>query len=209
MNILTYLFRPRSVQIRLELPRKLRNATKWNLVYSSDQHGISMTTLYHRCRGKGPMILAVKDSYDCVSGYSSFYPPPCLVCCYCVLYLECTVIAIQLFSLIHFVLSTRLCCHLRSLERSSTRNSSQTCPTTAPENGKEVCSVPSILSIHNSDVLRHACMLLGLGYGLGSEKICMCISFFHVPFLSFFLLWSLILYSSHGCYLVSSGMSQP
>ncbi|KAG0040999.1 oxidation resistance protein 1 [Podila clonocystis] len=55
-------------QIRLELPRKLRNATKWNLVYSSDQHGISMTTLYHRCRGKGPMILAVKDSYDCVFG---------------------------------------------------------------------------------------------------------------------------------------------
>ncbi|KAF9427467.1 oxidation resistance protein 1 [Podila epigama] len=55
-------------QIRLELPRKLRNATKWNLVYSSDQHGISMTTLYHRCRGKGPMILAVKDTYDCVFG---------------------------------------------------------------------------------------------------------------------------------------------
>ncbi|KAI1319907.1 oxidation resistance protein 1 [Mortierella claussenii] len=55
-------------QIRLELPRKLRNATKWNLVYSSDQHGISMTTLYHRCRGKGPMIMAIKDSAGCVFG---------------------------------------------------------------------------------------------------------------------------------------------
>ncbi|KAG0365860.1 oxidation resistance protein 1 [Gamsiella multidivaricata] len=54
--------------IRLELPRKLRNATKWNLVYSSDQHGISMTTLYHRCKGKGPMILAIKDTMDCVFG---------------------------------------------------------------------------------------------------------------------------------------------
>ncbi|KAF9288754.1 oxidation resistance protein 1 [Mortierella alpina] len=55
-------------QIRLELPRKLRNATKWNLVYSSDQHGISMTTLYHRCKGKGPMVLAIKDSTDAVFG---------------------------------------------------------------------------------------------------------------------------------------------
>ncbi|KAF9435553.1 oxidation resistance protein 1 [Entomortierella beljakovae] len=55
-------------QIRLELPRKLRNATKWNLVYSSDQHGISMTTLYHRCKGKGPMVLAIKDTSDCIFG---------------------------------------------------------------------------------------------------------------------------------------------
>ncbi|KAF9164441.1 oxidation resistance protein 1 [Mortierella sp. AD011] len=55
-------------QIRLELPRKLRNATKWNLVYSSDQHGISLTTLYHRCKGKGPMILAIKDTEDHVFG---------------------------------------------------------------------------------------------------------------------------------------------
>ncbi|KAG0206599.1 oxidation resistance protein 1 [Mortierella sp. GBA30] len=55
-------------QIRLELPRKLRNATKWNLVYSSDQHGISMTTLFHRCKGKGPMVLAIKDTTDAVFG---------------------------------------------------------------------------------------------------------------------------------------------
>ncbi|KAF9920282.1 oxidation resistance protein 1 [Linnemannia zychae] len=55
-------------QIRLELPRKLRNAAKWNLVYSSDQHGISMTTLFHRCKGKGPMILALKDTTDAVFG---------------------------------------------------------------------------------------------------------------------------------------------
>ncbi|KAF9582925.1 oxidation resistance protein 1, partial [Lunasporangiospora selenospora] len=37
-----------AAQIRLELPRRLRNATKWSLVYSSDQHGISMSTLFHR-----------------------------------------------------------------------------------------------------------------------------------------------------------------
>ncbi|KAG9066186.1 oxidation resistance protein 1 [Linnemannia hyalina] len=55
-------------QIRLQLPRKLRNATKWNLVYSSDQHGISMTTLFHRCKGKGPMVLALKDTTDAVFG---------------------------------------------------------------------------------------------------------------------------------------------
>ncbi|KAG0237595.1 oxidation resistance protein 1 [Mortierella sp. GBA43] len=55
-------------QIRIELPRKLRNGTKWNLVYSSDQHGISMTTLYHRCKGKGPMILAIKDTTNAVFG---------------------------------------------------------------------------------------------------------------------------------------------
>ncbi|KAF9184366.1 oxidation resistance protein 1 [Haplosporangium sp. Z 767] len=55
-------------QIRLELPRRLRNATKWNLIYSSDQHGISMTTLFHRCKDKGPMILAIKDTTDAVFG---------------------------------------------------------------------------------------------------------------------------------------------
>ncbi|KAF8939790.1 oxidation resistance protein 1 [Dissophora ornata] len=55
-------------QIRLELPRKLRNATKWNLVYSSDQHGISMITLFHRCKGKGPMVLAIKDTRNGVFG---------------------------------------------------------------------------------------------------------------------------------------------
>ncbi|KAG0257178.1 oxidation resistance protein 1 [Mortierella polycephala] len=55
-------------KIRLELPRRLRNATKWNLIYSSDQHGISMTTLFHRCKGKGPMILAIKDTTDAVFG---------------------------------------------------------------------------------------------------------------------------------------------
>ncbi|KAK3808271.1 MAG: TLDc domain-containing protein, partial [Benniella sp.] len=54
--------------IRLELPRKLRNATKWNLVYSSDQHGISMTTLFYRCKGKGPMVLAIKDTRNGVFG---------------------------------------------------------------------------------------------------------------------------------------------
>ncbi|KAI8601993.1 TLDc domain-containing protein, partial [Dissophora ornata] len=50
------------------LPRKLRNATKWNLVYSSDQHGISMITLFHRCKGKGPMVLAIKDTRNGVFG---------------------------------------------------------------------------------------------------------------------------------------------
>lgn len=25
-----------------------------------------MTTLYHRCKGKGPMVLAIKDSTDAV-----------------------------------------------------------------------------------------------------------------------------------------------
>jgi len=61
------LFAIHASQIRLELPRKLRNATKWSLVYSSDQHGISMTTLYHRCKGKGPVVLAIKDTTDAVS----------------------------------------------------------------------------------------------------------------------------------------------
>ncbi|KAF9975563.1 oxidation resistance protein 1 [Actinomortierella ambigua] len=55
-------------QIRMELPRRLRNATKWNLVYSSDQHGISMSTLYHRCKGRGPIVLAIKDTTDAIFG---------------------------------------------------------------------------------------------------------------------------------------------
>lgn len=31
-----------------------------------------MTTLFHRCKGKGPMVLALKDTTDAVSPNSEF-----------------------------------------------------------------------------------------------------------------------------------------
>ena len=42
---------------------------KWSLLYSLDQHGASLTTLYRQCRPyRGPCILAIKDADDSVSG---------------------------------------------------------------------------------------------------------------------------------------------
>lgn len=98
---------------------------------------------------------------------------------------------------------------------SSTKNSSLTCPTTAPENGKEVYSDLSTLSIHNSDVLHcHACWLgFGLVWVCGSEDMHVCtllscsfsfflFTFFFLPSLTGFLptvfsfLWNVTTLSS-------------
>ncbi|KAI7855060.1 TLDc domain-containing protein [Circinella umbellata] len=42
---------------------------KWSLLYSLDQHGASLTTLYRQCRPyRGPCILAIKDADDSIFG---------------------------------------------------------------------------------------------------------------------------------------------
>ncbi|KIL61651.1 hypothetical protein M378DRAFT_82211 [Amanita muscaria Koide BX008] len=72
-------------QLRTHLPALDRLPKTWNLVYSLDQHGISLNTLYTRCEahtqaqaqsqarlggriGRPGMIVVVKDSGDSVFG---------------------------------------------------------------------------------------------------------------------------------------------
>lgn len=52
----------------MELPRRYRLAPEMTLLYSLDQHGISLSTLYRLVKvNKGPCVLAVKDIDDNVS----------------------------------------------------------------------------------------------------------------------------------------------
>lgn len=54
--------------MRVHLPRRYRLATEMNLLYSLDQHGISLSTLYRQSKNtKGPVVLVVKDADDNVS----------------------------------------------------------------------------------------------------------------------------------------------
>ncbi|CAG8732207.1 20751_t:CDS:2 [Dentiscutata erythropus] len=55
-------------QIRLKLPRRLRLMLSWNLLYSLDQDGTSMTTMYHKVKDKGPLVLVIKDMDEQVFG---------------------------------------------------------------------------------------------------------------------------------------------
>ncbi|SAM09582.1 hypothetical protein [Absidia glauca] len=55
--------------LRPFLPQRYRLATRWSLLYSLDQHGISLTTLYRLVKNnKGPCLLAIKDADDQVFG---------------------------------------------------------------------------------------------------------------------------------------------
>ncbi len=51
-------------QIRQQLPRRVRLSPTWNLLYSLDQDGTSMTTMYHKVKDKGPLIVVVKDARE-------------------------------------------------------------------------------------------------------------------------------------------------
>ncbi|CAI2163752.1 17307_t:CDS:2 [Funneliformis geosporum] len=55
-------------QIRQLLPRRVRLFPTWNLLYSLDQDGTSMTTMYFKVKDKGPLIVAVKDMNEQVFG---------------------------------------------------------------------------------------------------------------------------------------------
>jgi hypothetical protein len=41
---------------------RMRLAPSWTLLYSLDQHGISLSTLYRKVKGKGPCVLAIKNA---------------------------------------------------------------------------------------------------------------------------------------------------
>ncbi|KAL0095309.1 TLD-domain-containing protein [Phycomyces blakesleeanus] len=56
-------------QLRPYLPRRYRLAPQWSLLYSLDQHGISLTTLYRLVKSnKGPCIITIKDADDQIFG---------------------------------------------------------------------------------------------------------------------------------------------
>ncbi|KAJ3160700.1 oxidation resistance protein 1 [Geranomyces michiganensis] len=57
-------------QLRPFLPPLLRESPRWKLLYSMEQHGISLNTLYQRCAPANgePVLLAIKDSQGCVFG---------------------------------------------------------------------------------------------------------------------------------------------
>ncbi|ORX63078.1 TLD-domain-containing protein [Hesseltinella vesiculosa] len=56
-------------KIHQVLPQRYRLAKKWTLLYSIDQHGISLTTLYRLVKNnKGPCVFAIKDANDQVFG---------------------------------------------------------------------------------------------------------------------------------------------
>ncbi|KAI9492529.1 TLD-domain-containing protein [Zychaea mexicana] len=58
-----------SEKLRPYLPRRHRLTTQWSLLYSLDQHGSSLTTLYRQCRSyRGPCVLAIKDADDTIFG---------------------------------------------------------------------------------------------------------------------------------------------
>ena len=61
--------------IRSHLPALARLPRTWTLLYSLDQHGISLNTLYTRCEPQGPIssqpkgsLIVLKDSGDAVFG---------------------------------------------------------------------------------------------------------------------------------------------
>ncbi|KZS87655.1 TLD-domain-containing protein [Sistotremastrum niveocremeum HHB9708] len=55
--------------IRPNLPALPRLANKWTLLYSLDQHGISLSTFYERCsQNEGGVLLVIKDADEDIFG---------------------------------------------------------------------------------------------------------------------------------------------
>jgi len=48
--------------IRSRLPNLLQEATSWNLLYSMDQHGARLSTLYRNIQGQGPCVMVLRNS---------------------------------------------------------------------------------------------------------------------------------------------------
>jgi len=66
-------------EIRLMLPARLQVHDLWDLVYSLDQHGVSLSTLYSRCKAfnspHSGWVIIVRDRQESVFGaYLSHYP---------------------------------------------------------------------------------------------------------------------------------------
>jgi len=50
--------------IRSRLPNLLQEATTWKLLYSMDQHGATLSTLYRKIQGQGPCVMVLKNSEE-------------------------------------------------------------------------------------------------------------------------------------------------
>ena len=66
-------------EIRLMIPTRLQVQENWTLVYSLDQHGVSLATLYSRCKSfnspQAGFVVIVKDRRENIFGaYLSDYP---------------------------------------------------------------------------------------------------------------------------------------
>ncbi|KAI8640797.1 TLD-domain-containing protein [Parasitella parasitica] len=61
--------------VRPYIPRRFRIAQKWDLLYSLDQHGVSLGTLYFRMKDfEGPCILTIKDAKEQIFGAYLSHP---------------------------------------------------------------------------------------------------------------------------------------
>jgi hypothetical protein len=55
-------------QIRTRIPHLYKEAIKWKLLYSIDQHGLSLNTLYSNIKHAGPCVMAITTENDEVFG---------------------------------------------------------------------------------------------------------------------------------------------
>ncbi|ORX90543.1 TLD-domain-containing protein [Basidiobolus meristosporus CBS 931.73] len=57
------------MKLRTRIPRARRLEPSWKLLYSLDQHGASIHTMYENSRDhQGPVVLAIKDSGSVIFG---------------------------------------------------------------------------------------------------------------------------------------------
>jgi len=55
-------------QIRTKIPNLYKEAIKWKLLYSIDQHGLSLKTLYSNIKHAGPCVMALTTENDEIFG---------------------------------------------------------------------------------------------------------------------------------------------
>jgi len=55
-------------KLRFHIPRRYRDYSSWELIYSLSDHGSSFLTLYDRIADKGPLLLVIKDTQDQIFG---------------------------------------------------------------------------------------------------------------------------------------------
>ncbi|CEP07240.1 hypothetical protein [Parasitella parasitica] len=61
--------------VRPYIPRRFRIAQTWDLLYSLDQHGVSLGTLYYRMKDfEGPCIMTIKDAEEQIFGAYLSHP---------------------------------------------------------------------------------------------------------------------------------------
>ncbi|KAG2207455.1 hypothetical protein INT46_007222 [Mucor plumbeus] len=57
-----------AINIQQWLPSRISVSSTWSLLYSLDQHGASLNTLYEKCYNNGPCLLVIQDNQDDIFG---------------------------------------------------------------------------------------------------------------------------------------------